>query len=35
MKKDTTKVKSIENKLLVIRGQYVLLDSDIAAVYGV
>lgn len=35
MKKDTSKIKSIENKLLVVRGQYVLLDSDIAAVYGV
>ena len=35
MKKSAAKIKSIENKLLVIRGQYVLLDSDIAAVYGV
>ena len=35
MKNNITKTESIENKLIAIRGRYVILDSDVASIYGV
>ncbi|MDE5606195.1 MAG: ORF6N domain-containing protein [Bacteroidales bacterium] len=35
MENDIVKINSVENKILEVRGEKVLLDSDVAALYGV
>lgn len=35
MENDIVKINSVENKIIEVRGEKVLLDSDVAALYGV
>lgn len=35
MESDIVKINSVENKIIEVRGEKVLLDSDVAALYGV
>ena len=35
MENDIAKINLVENKIVEVRGEKVLLDSDVAALYGV